>query len=83
MQKLEADNTKYILEFEQISFEKENKKEDFVKLDLANKALNVQPIYQEKTSLTQIINQDKEKLEKLQKELEYLKQLLQSKLMNL
>jgi methyl-accepting chemotaxis protein len=41
MQKLEADNTKYILEFEQISFEKENKKEDFVKLDLANKALNV------------------------------------------
>ncbi|TLT06518.1 lantibiotic ABC transporter [Aliarcobacter thereius] len=79
LQKLEADNTKYILEFEQISFEKENKKEDFVKLDLANKALNVQPIYQEKTSLTQIINQDKEKLEKLQKELEDLKQLLQSK----
>ena len=79
IQKLEADNTKYILEFEQISFEKENKKEDFVKLDLANKALNVQPIYQEKTSLTQIINQDKEKLEKLQKELEDLKQLLQSK----
>ncbi|WP_152632999.1 AAA family ATPase [Aliarcobacter butzleri] len=79
IQKLEADNIKYIQEFEQISFEKENKKEDFVKLDLANKALNVQPIYQEKTSLTQIINQDKEKLEKLQKELEDLKQLLQSK----
>ncbi|PRM92501.1 lantibiotic ABC transporter [Aliarcobacter cryaerophilus] len=79
IQKLEADNTKYILEFEQISFEKENKKEDFVKLDLANKALNVQPIYQENNSLTQIINQDKEKLEKLQKELEDLKQLLQSK----
>ncbi|MFW3440841.1 AAA family ATPase [Aliarcobacter butzleri] len=79
LQKLEADNTKYILEFEQISFEKENKKEDFVKLDLANKALNVQPIYQEKNSLTQIINQDKEKLEKLQKELEDLKQLLQAK----
>ncbi|MGJ0333084.1 AAA family ATPase [Aliarcobacter cryaerophilus] len=79
IQKLEADNTKYIQEFEKISLEKENKKEDFVKLDLANKALNVQPIYQEKTSLTQIINQDKEKLEKLQKELEDLKQLLQSK----
>lgn len=78
IQKLEAVNTKYILDFEQISFEKENKKEDFVKLDLANKALNVQPIYQEKTSLTQIINQDKEKLEKLQKELEDLKQLLES-----
>ena len=79
LQKLEADNTKYIKEFEQISFEKENKKEDFIRLDLANKALNVQPIYQEKNSLTQIINQDKEKLEKLQKELEDLKQLLQSK----
>lgn len=79
VQKLEADNIKYIQEFEKISLEKENKKEDFVKLDLANKALNVQPIYQEKNSLTQIINQDKEKLEKLQKELEDLKQLLQSK----
>ncbi|MFW3411416.1 AAA family ATPase [Aliarcobacter butzleri] len=79
LQKLEADNTKYIEKFEQITFEKENKKEDFMRLDLANKALNVQPIYQEKNSLTQIINQDREKLEKLQKELEDLKQLLQSK----
>ncbi len=79
LQKLEADNTKYIQEFEQITLEKENKKEEFIRLDLANKALNVQPIYQEKNSLTQIINQDREKLEKLQKELEDLKQLLQSK----
>lgn len=79
LQKLEADNTKYIQEFEKISLEKENKKEDFVKLDLANKALNVQPIYQEKNSLTKIINQDKEKLEKLQKELIELKQQLESK----
>ena len=78
LQKLEADNTKYTQEFEQITLEKENKKEDFVRLDLANKALNVQPLYQEKNSLTQLINQDKEKLEKLQKELEDLKQLLQS-----
>ena len=77
LQKLEADNTKYIQEFEKISLEKENKKEDFVKLDLANKALNVQPIYQEKNSLTKIINQDKEKLEKLQKELSELKQQLE------
>jgi exonuclease SbcC len=78
LQKLEADNTKYIQEFEQITLEKENRKEEFIKLDLANKALNVQPVYQEKNSLTQIINQDKEKLEKLQKELEDLKQLLES-----
>ncbi|WP_066358450.1 AAA family ATPase [Aliarcobacter cryaerophilus] len=79
LQKLEADNTKYIQEFEQISLEKENKKEEFIKLDLANKALNVQSIYQEKNSLTQIINQDKEKLEKLQKELIELKQQLELK----
>ena len=79
LQKLEADNTKYTQEFEQITLEKENKKEDFVRLDLANKALNIQPIYQEKNSLTQLINQDKEKLEKLQKDIEDLKQLLQSK----
>lgn len=78
LQKLEADNTKYIQEFEKITLEKENKKEEFIKLDLANKALNVQPVYQEKNSLSQIINQDKEKLEKLQKELEDLKQLLES-----
>jgi DNA repair protein SbcC/Rad50 len=79
LQKLETDNTKYIKEFEQITLEKENKKENFVKLDLANKALNVQPIYQEKNSLSQIINQDKEKLEKLQKELIDLKQQLELK----
>ncbi|MDX9744437.1 MAG: AAA family ATPase [Arcobacteraceae bacterium] len=79
LQKLEADNTQYIQEFEKITLEKENKKEDFVKLDLANKALNVQPIYQEKNSLTQIINQDKDKLEKLQKELIELKQQLELK----
>lgn len=78
LQKLEVDNAKYIQEFEQICFEKESKKEDFIKLEFANKALNIQPIYQEKNSLLQIINQDKEKLEKLQKELEELKQLLES-----
>lgn len=79
IQKLEADNTRYVQEFEKITLEKENRKEDFVKLDLANKALNVQPIYQEKNSLSQIINQDKEKLEKLQKELIELKQQLELK----
>ncbi len=79
LQKLEADNTKYIQEFEQITLEKESKKDDFIRLDLANKALNIQPIYQEKNSLNQIINQDKEKLEKLQKELIELKQQLELK----
>lgn len=79
IQKLEDDNTRYVQEFEKITLEKENKKEDFIKLDLANKALNIQPIYQEKNSLTQIINQDKEKLEKLEKELIELKQQLELK----
>lgn len=79
IQKLEADNTKYIQEFGQVTFEKENKKEDFIRLDLANKALNVQPLYQEKNSLTQIITQDREKLEKLQQELKELKQQIDSK----
>ena len=79
LQKLEADNIRYIQEFEQITLEKESKKEDFIRLDLANKALNIQPIYQEKNSLTQIINQDKEKLEKLQKELIELKEHLELK----
>ena len=79
LQKLEVDNTRYVQEFEKITLEKENKKEDFIRLDLANKALNVQPIYQEKNSLTQIINQDKEKLEKFQKELIELKQQLELK----
>jgi DNA repair protein SbcC/Rad50 len=76
LQKLELDNSKYIQEFEQISVEKQNRKEDFIKLDFANKALNIQPIYQAKNSLVQIINQDKEKLERLQKELEDLKTLI-------
>ena len=79
LEKLEIDNAKYIQEFEQISLEKENKKDDFIKLEFANKALNIQAIYQEKNSLTQIITQDKEKLEKLQQELKELKQQIESK----
>ena len=79
LQKFEADNSKYTKEFEQVTLEKENKKEDFTKLKLANKALNVQPVYQEKNSLIQIVNQDKEKLEKLQKEIIELKQQLEFK----
>lgn len=79
IQKLEVDNAKYIQEFEQISFEKESKKEDFVRLDLANKALNVQPLYQETKALTQTIVQDKERLQKLQKQTQELKEQIESK----
>jgi exonuclease SbcC len=79
LQKLEVDSIKYNEEFELISKEKEDKKEDFKKLELANKALNVQPFYQERNLLNQTIIQDKEKLQYLQKELEELKSNLEQK----
>jgi exonuclease SbcC len=79
LQKLEADNTKYIQKFEEIQKEKEDKKGDFLKLEFANKALNIQSIYQETNSLTQIIVQDKEKEKKLQNEAKELQQQIELK----
>ena len=79
LQKLESENITYIKEFEEISKEKESKKDDFLKLELANKALNVQTIYQQTCSLEQIINDDKESLSKLQNEFLELKIKLESK----
>ncbi len=79
IQKLEADNTRYVQEFEQITLEKESKKEDFSALDLANRALNIQPIYQETKALIQTIVQDKERLQKLQKQTQELKEQIESK----
>eukprot|EP01029_Cantina_marsupialis_P026492 TRINITY_DN7147_c0_g1_i1.p1 TRINITY_DN7147_c0_g1~~TRINITY_DN7147_c0_g1_i1.p1 ORF type:complete len:1052 (-),score=51.03 TRINITY_DN7147_c0_g1_i1:392-3547(-) len=69
---LENDNIKYVSEFEQISKEKEDKKEDFLKLELANKALRIQPINQEKNQLSTTISNDKQRLESLKKEKEIL-----------
>ncbi|MDY0326892.1 MAG: AAA family ATPase [Arcobacteraceae bacterium] len=79
LEKLEADNIRYSLEFEQKAQEKEAKKEEFKKLELANKALRIHPTYQEKTILTQTIQQQTQKLESLQKEQETLKQSFNSK----
>jgi exonuclease SbcC len=79
LQKLEQDNIKYAQEFTQVTQEKEDKKEDFKKLKLANKALNVQVISQEKNSLAKTISEDKLKLQKLQGELKDIKLLLDSK----
>jgi len=79
LQKLETDNIKYTKEFELISKEKEDKKEEFTKLELANKALNVQPIYQEKNLLNETITKEKEKLELFGKQSIELKKLLESK----
>lgn len=72
LKNLENDNTKYINEFELISKEKENKKEEFLKLELVNKALRIQPINQEKNQLSTTIANDKERLESLKQEKETL-----------
>jgi exonuclease SbcC len=55
LDKLEADSQKYNQEFEQISKEKEDNKEQFRKLELANKAIRIQPMYQEKNQLSHTI----------------------------
>ncbi len=79
IEKLQENSIKYDKEFKEISKEKEDKKEYFKKLELANKSLNVQPIYKEKSLLNQTIIQDKEKLQDFQKELEVLKVNIESK----
>ncbi len=53
--KLEADSQKYNQEFEQISKEKEDNKEQFTKLELANKAIRIQALNQEKNQLSHTI----------------------------
>ena len=78
LQKLEADDIKYTFEFEQISKEKEDKKEDFLRLELSQKALRIQPISQEKNSLEISINQDKNRLQTLSAEQTSLKETLKN-----
>ncbi|AXH09553.1 lantibiotic ABC transporter [Malaciobacter halophilus] len=77
--KLEADSQKYNQEFEQISKEKENNKEQFTKLELANKAIRIQALNQEKNQLINTITNDKQSLESLQKEDKELKEQIQTK----
>jgi len=72
LKNLENDNIKYTTQFEQISKEKEDKKEDFLKLELANKALRIQPINQEKNQLSTTIANEKQRLESLRQEKETL-----------
>ncbi len=76
---LENDNIKYTNEFEQILKEKEDKKEDFLKLELANKALRIQPINQEKNQISTTITNDKQRLESLYKEKKILTKEITSK----
>ncbi|RXK07320.1 AAA family ATPase [Halarcobacter bivalviorum] len=79
LKNLENDNIKYSNEFEQISKEKENKKEEFLKLELANKALRIQPINQEKKQLSTTIENDKQRLESVKEEKETLTKEITSK----
>ena len=83
LQKLENDTLKYTKEFEEVRQEKEAHKEEFEKLELANRAQYVQPMYQEKNSLIQTIEYEKEKRERLQKEQAELKALVESKTIEL
>lgn len=79
LDKLEIDSQKYNQEFEQISKEKEDNKEQFTKLELANKAIRIQALNQEKNQLTNTITNDKQSLESLQKEDKELKEQIQTK----
>ncbi|MGB5867950.1 MAG: AAA family ATPase, partial [Arcobacteraceae bacterium] len=71
--KLENDTLKYEELFTNISKEKEENKEQFSKLDLANKALNLQPSYDKKNSVETTIKKDESKVAELNVELQNLK----------
>lgn len=79
LSKLEIDNTNYTEQFEQILNQKEQNKANFSKLDLANKALRVQPTYQEKNHLVKVIDSDNMKLATLKQDSESLKSNLELK----
>ncbi|MDY0121472.1 MAG: AAA family ATPase [Sulfurimonas sp.] len=83
LQKLENDKVKYTGEFEQVSKEKEQNKDEFVKLELANNALRVQPISQEKNALVKTTEEQSKSLSELQKELAEVKELHTKKLQEL
>ena len=67
LNKLKTDTIKFDKLFIEISKKKQNQKEDFVKLDFANKALNITPVFTEKNSLEKIISTDKIELENITK----------------
>jgi exonuclease SbcC len=75
--KLQKESIQYNQEFTQIHQEKEAKKADFIKLNLAKKSLNVQPFYQAKTTLWQTIQSDSKKLIELEDKHNKLKSNLQ------
>lgn len=74
--KLEIDNTKYNQAFELLRQEKEEKKEDFQRLDCANRALNIESLYNQQIRLTKDVEDDRIKLSELQGEQEQLEESL-------
>ena len=83
LQKLQNDQINQTQEFEKAAKEKEQNKDQFVKLELANNALRVQPISQEKNALVKTTQEQSKTLAELQKELLELKELHKTKLQEL
>ena len=83
LQKLQNDQIKQTQEFEKVAKEKEQNKDQFVKLELANNALRVQPISQEKNAIVKTTQDQSKTLAELQKELLELKELHKTKLQEL
>lgn len=67
LNKLNADTLRFDELFDLISKEKEQKNDDFIRLDFANKALNVTPIFTQKNSIEKNIQTNKEELEDISK----------------
>lgn len=76
LKKLEVDDIKYTELFSIISKEKKDKKEDFIKLELANKALNIQITYEKQNSLDKDMQNDEKTYKELVSDLENLKKSL-------
>ena len=83
LQKLQNDQINQTQEFEKAAKEKEQNKDQFVKLELANNALRVQPISQEKNAIVKTTQDQSKTLAELQKELLELKELHKTKLQEL
>ena len=73
---LEKDNTKYTQLFENIVKDKEDKKEKYQKLELANKALNIESLYTKQNSLEEDIKTDELSYIRLVDELKQLEEKL-------
>ncbi|WP_122894113.1 AAA family ATPase [Arcobacter peruensis] len=74
--KLESDDKNYNELFAKASKEKEDNKEEFQKLELANKALNIETIYSQQNSLELDIKKDSSTHIKLEADLKELKEKL-------